>query len=328
MGKSTSTAALCCGCGSGRKTTKYHPSGAEVIDSSFLAADERVKQTLWSLGQNLCTTLKGAIEAISINRADADETAYRICLSFHARKILRVTLAGQTLVRFSQSTQALTLKREQYYAWVAFHYYLDHRSAAILFTASQPLRQRDSARKRLELSVDPESDVNAMQQLRILADRADTAYKEFPALRVVKGKSANTSNPKMIDWSEPCVTDMLREVVKDWPRQLAEMGESLEDENSWIDAEVRRIHLYHDQFMSQDVHGTPMAMSGEFEHASIDHLGSVELTSHDPNGILYIYLWYPLGVLDKIIGRLGVRGFRHRNIVLFKAAMGFKEEYG
>lgn len=279
---------------------------------------------------NLSETLKAAIEAMTVDPSDVKEGMYRICLSFHARKMYRATLAGLTLVRFGQSTQALTLKREQYYSWVSFHYYLENRDDAILFVASQPLRQRDKALERAELHPDLRADPEWPRELKSLEDLCNKAYREFRGLRRAKSKSANTSNPKMIDWPEPSTATMLRAIVKDWPGQLASMGQPVPEDaiEAWVEREARRVHFYHGDFMSQDVHGTPMAIGGTFTDVKNNSLGSVKTNTEEPNGLVYIYLWYPLGVLNTLIERFKVPGFKNRLIKLQRAATRYKETYG
>jgi hypothetical protein len=231
-----------CLCGSGKKATRCHDSDSPPLSADRLKVDKRLDETLWTLAMNLSETLKAAIEAMTVDPSDVKEGMYRICLSFHARKMYRATLAGLTLVRFGQSTQALTLKREQYYSWVSFHYYLENRDDAILFVASQPLRQRDKALERAELHPDLRADPEWPRELKSLEDLCNKAYREFRGLRRAKSKSANTSNPKMIDWPEPSTATMLRAFVKDWPGQLASMGQPVPEDaiEAWVEREARR----------------------------------------------------------------------------------------
>jgi hypothetical protein len=322
--------AVLCLCGSGKKAKRCHESDSPPLSADRLKIDKRIDETLWSLTMNVSESLKRAIEAMTVSPADIAEGMYRICLSFHARKMYRATLAGLTLVRFSQSTQALTLKREQYYSWASFHYYLENRRDAILFVASQPLRQRDKALERAELHPELKHDPEWQQELKTLDELCRTAYHEFSGLRRAKGKSGKTSNPKMIDWPEPNILAMLRAIVKDWPSQLASMGEPVAegDIEAWMEREVRRVHFYHGDFMSQDVHGTPMAIGGTFTDVRGDSLGPVKVDTEEPNGLIYIYLWYPFGVLSKLIERFALPGFKDRLIKLERAAMKYREVYG
>jgi hypothetical protein len=319
-----------CLCGSGKKTDKCHGSGAPLPSVNGFKLDERIDEPLYALAMNVTEALKLAIEAIRVDRNNRDETMHRACVSFHARKMYRATLAGLTLIRYDQSTQALTLKREQYYSWVAFHYYLMNRDDAVLFMASQPLRQRDDAVSLTEIVPGLRDDPRRREQFKRLEEQRAEAYREFPALRRPKGRSAKSSAPLMIDWSEPSTATMLRAMVREWPKEMAAAGEAPPegDLDAWVERQARETHFYHGYFMSQDVHGTPLAINDAFRELDNDSLGPVSTSTNEPNGLIYIYLWYPLGVLGSLVKAYKPRGLKDRTIKLQKAALAQKERHG
>jgi hypothetical protein len=113
--------------------------------------DPSIDPTLLALGMNVLAVLKEAIVLVVVDRTNLEAKMRQTCLLYFAKKMYRVTLAGLTLLRVGQSSQAFTLKRDQYFAWIAFHYYLENARESILFVASDALRQRDGLRKLMEM---------------------------------------------------------------------------------------------------------------------------------------------------------------------------------
>ena len=81
---------------------------------------------LLALAYTVLDLLKDAIESVSVPEISAtsvEEVFRKRTLLYFAKKVYRATLAGVTLLRAGQTTQAFTLKRDQYHAWVAFSHY-------------------------------------------------------------------------------------------------------------------------------------------------------------------------------------------------------------
>lgn len=53
----------------------------------------------------------------------------------------------------------------------------------------------------------------------------------------------------------------------------------------------------------------------------------VRVNSHDANGLLYIYLWYPMGVAEKLVDLTRASGFKDRFTKIRKALEQFKEQF-
>jgi SEC-C motif len=321
-----------CPCGSGKSLATCHGGDRPPSVEHFFAVDERIDPLLFAHATLLLRTLGDACEAIRPVKAEGQDALMRqACLVLHARKVHRVTAAGLTLIRYGQSTQALTLKREQYYSWVSFHYYLQNPEQALLFTAAQPLRQRDGAAELLELRPELRQQRAKLKQLEELTALSDAAYIAYPGLQRPTKKSAASASPKMVDWSEPSIAAMLRAVVRTWPDEMPSQGLTpppADELEKWIETTSRNIHLYHSDFPSQDIHGTPMAITEELAGSTLDSFGPIQLGRDDPNGLLYIYLWYPAGVLQALVSKYKPKGFKHRTIKLAEASVKFRDRFG
>jgi hypothetical protein len=285
-----------------------------------------------ALAYTVLDLLKDAIESVSvpdISATSVEEVFRKRTLLYFAKKVYRATLAGVTLLRAGQSTQAFTLKRDQYHAWVAFFHYFYNESSSVLFMASGPLRQRDHTVERMALDENVKNDPKSQAQLLEHSKNAERLYKRFPGLKVPKGKSGDTNNPIMIDWSEPSEFEMMRSIVKTWPEELEKRGERISDENidDWIERETRKAHFLHSGFPSFDMHGNPMGIIGDLNED--DEYGATDLRvdSHEPNGLLYIYLSYPAAIVEKLVELAGAAGFKDRIIKVSKAMRLYREYF-
>lgn len=155
---------------------------------------------LLGLAYNVPDVLKHAIESVRLPEIDdttVDEVFRKRTLLYFAKKVYRVTFAGVTLIRVGQSTQAFTLKRDQHYSWVAFHYYYANEAESVHFMASGPLRQRDKAKEIMTFDSDAAKDAKRIAQLKVHEETAEQLYKRFPGLKVIKGKSGKSPNPDL-----------------------------------------------------------------------------------------------------------------------------------
>ena len=314
-----------CPCGSRKKWKKCHGvSGCPVRDTDNPAVDA----VLLGLTMNLLELLKYAIESVELS-SDFETQLRQHCLLYFAKKTYRVTLAGLTLIRRQQSSVAFTLKRDQFYAWVAFHYYLDNQRQSTLFGASGPLRQRDNAREIMSFNPDAASDPERKQQLSDLEKTADALYAKFRDLKVPRGKSGSTKTPVFRDWKEPDEYDMVKDIVSRWPDEMVKSGNPIPPHEvaAWCERQVRSMQFFHSAFPSQEMHGTPMGFIGDLSRDD-ETPAALNADSHEPNGLIYIYLWYPLGVARKLVEFAGASGFTDRLTKIMKAAMTFREIFG
>jgi hypothetical protein len=268
---------------------------------------------------NVLALLKEAIESVVIDRTNLEAKMRQTCLLYFAKKMYRVTLAGLTLLRAGQSSQAFTLKRDQYFAWIAFHYYLENVRDSILFVASGALRQRDGLRKLMEM--DDRTDVSEKRKatLRDLEQLADSLYKQFSDLKVPKGTSSKAQTPILIDWKEPDEYKMMEAIVGKWPEEMISAGEPVPDElEDWKKRELQSSQFFHSTVPSQDKHATPMGLVAELSDED-DVNTVVKIGQHEPNGLMYIYLWYPLGVAIKLAEFSGGKGFKDKLTKVRKA---------
>jgi hypothetical protein len=125
-----------------------------------------------------------SIESVSvpeINDANAEEVFRKRTLLYFAKKVYRATLAGVTLLRLGQSTQAFTLKRDQYHTWVAFFHYFQNDADSVLFMAAGPLRQRDGSKAIMAFGDAAKKDSKRQAQLNEHEANAERLYKRFLA---------------------------------------------------------------------------------------------------------------------------------------------------
>jgi hypothetical protein len=293
-----------------------------------VAENGALDPVLLALAMNLLTLLRDAIESVDLNHSDFDLRLRQQCLLYFAKKMYRATLAGVTLVRASQSSQAFTLKRDQHYAYVAFHYYLENPRQSILFAASGPLRQRDKAIEIMEFNPEEATDPERQKQLRELEATANALYKEYSDLKVPKGKSGTTKNPKLIDWKEPDEHAMMVSLVRKGAEEMAKTGNAIPPDqiDAWCNQQVRSTQFFHASFPSQEMHGTPMGLIGDL-NSEDEESETLNVDPHEPNGLIYIYLWYPLGVAGKLVEFAHAAGFTDRLTKLRKALESYREVF-
>ena len=58
-----------------------------------------------------------------------------------------------------------------------------------------------------------------------------------------------------------------------------------------------------------------------------DTAATVTTGSQDPNGLLYIYLWYPIGVAEHLVELAGAKGFKNRLVKIHKALLTYREYF-
>ncbi len=88
------------------------------------------------------------------------------------------------------------------------------------------------------------------------------------------------------------------------------------------------MQFYHSSFPSQEMHGTPMGLMGDLSDEDGDFFPSLNVDPHEPNGLLYIYLIYPLGVAGKLLEFSGIDRFKDRWTKITKAADKFRGVFG
>ena len=319
-----------CPCGSPKKHKRCH--GDPSVTAPPLHDNPDVDPSLLTLAYNILDLLKDAIESLSApesNDENVEEVFRKRTLLYFAKKVYRATLAGVTLLRLGQSTQAFTLKRDQYNAWVAFFHYFMNEEDSVLFMAAGPLKQRDGLKAIMAFDETAKHDPKKQVQLKEHEDYAERLYKRFSGLKVPKGKSGDTKNPTMIDWSEPSEFDMMRSVVSTWPDELRALGKTIDanTDEEWIERETRKAHFYHSGFPSFDMHANPMGLVGDLNDEDEGNATDVRVNSHEPNGLLCIYLFYPMGVAEKLIEFTGAPGFKDRFVKLNNALTRFKEHF-
>lgn len=317
-----------CPCGSTRKWKKCH--GIPGLERSPLPDDPNIDSTLLALADNVLELLSDSIKSVNVDDDQMENAFRKRSLLYFANKVYRATLAGVTLIRTGQSKQAFTLKRDQHYAWVPFFYYFANELQSVLFFASGPLRQRDKAKEIIGFNPEAANDSKRKNQLEKLEKLAAFMYEKFPGLRVPKGNSGSTAHPIMRDWKEPDEFTMMKAIVETWPEAMAKVGDPVPEGNreEWCRRQLLSAQFFHASFPSQDSHGTPMGLVGDLNsEGDEDGATTVTIGSKDPNGLLYIYLWYPMGVAEHLIDLAGAKGFKNRLVKLHKALQRFREYF-
>jgi hypothetical protein len=316
-----------CPCGGTKKWKKCHGAGFEQPP---LQDDPNIDPVLLALAGNVLDLLKESIESLIVDDNQMEDAFRKRSLLYFANKIYRATLAGVTLIRTGQTRQAFTLKRDQHYAWVAFFYYFANEPQSVLFFASGPLRQRDKAEEITGFNPEAANDPKRQTQLAELKKLADFMYEKFPGLKVPKGKSGTTAHPIMQDWKEPDEFTMMKAIVETWPEEMAKAGNPVPEENreKWCRQQLLSAQFFHASFPSQDSHGTPMGLAGDLNSEDEEDTAStVTIGSQDPNSLLYIYLWYPIGVAEKLIELAGINGSKNRLVKIHKALHTYQEYF-
>lgn len=322
-----------CPCGSGKKWKKCHDpkSGlARPAEPLLFSLDQRVDALLHAFSLNVLDCLGDVLAAIKVDDNERERAMQQLCLAFYGLKMYRITLAGITLIRWGQSQEAFAIKREQYFYWLALHYYEKQLDQAVLFVAYQPVLQLKKAEELASIDAKEAADDNKQKRLAELRRRAKAAYAQFPNLKRPRGKSGNTSRPVLVPWQEPRAIDMIRTLARDWVQEeLAETGEVL-DENAIskrIEDRARHTDFLHSDFPSQDKHGTAFAL-GQMFRSSDDLIRRPEIAVDNPNNLLYIYTAYPIGVISTLIRFNGLDQFQSRFKHIVEAFHQHNARYG
>lgn len=319
-----------CPCASGKKWRRCHGWAERTLPPQCESDD--IDPVLIALGDRILSTLKDAIESVNvpeISDSNVEEVFRKRTLLYFAKKVYRSTLGGMYLIRLGQTTQAFSLKRDQHYAWVAFHYYLARERESILFMASGALRQRDNSKKIMGFDPKAAADPVRQKQLAEHEKTADALYEKFPDLKVVKGKSASSPNPVYIDWSEPSEYVMMQSIVATWPDELAQAGNPIDpaDVEDWCHRQTESAQFFHAAFPSQDIHGTPMGLGADLNDDEEGNAADLRINAHEPNSLLYIYLLDPVLVARKLVDLVGARGFQNRLVQIHKALEAYRRHF-
>ncbi|TAM61768.1 SEC-C domain-containing protein [bacterium] len=322
-----------CICGSGKKWKGCHDpkSGKAKPVSPGLPKGDRVDETLFSLGLQIVDFFEQVLAAIRLDILHRDRRLAQLCIAFYASKLYRVTLAGLTLIYHKQGVEALTIKREQYYYWLALHYYAEKQEEAVLFMASQPLRQRDSAQEIISFDKEVAADPVRQEQLAQLLRQCEQSYRDFPGLRRSKGKSGNASNPVLIDWQEPNARVMIDALAEGWVREDAgKKREPLDDVEfaRRVNLVARRIHYFHADAPGKEKHGTPLALNQALDFEGDFTMRPGALDYEDSNELLWSYLVYPVGALNTLCKFNALDELANRYNELHKALLAQKERFG
>jgi len=318
-----------CLCGGRKKWNQCHGAPGR---SAAAGSNTRIDAALLDLAKNLLALLKDAVESAKPDSSDPETLLRQRSILYFAKKMYRATLAGITLIEQGQTSVAFTIKRDQHYARLAFHYYLDNSRQSILFAASGPLRQRDDARAIAEFDPEVAADPKRQKQLQDLEAAADAMIKRFPDLRVPRGKSGNSKTPVLRDWKEPDEHSMAESMVRTWLAEEAKQGRPVPatEENQWCEQRVRSMRFFHAAFPSQELHGTPMGFIGDLpdDETDLSAVTALNVDPHEANGLIYIYLWYALGVAGKMVEFFQESGFRDRLIKIRKAMEKYRVVFG
>jgi hypothetical protein len=297
-----------CACGSGKKFNRCH--GSNVTHLPILKETSSLDPCLYALVMRVTSLLSDVIKTVDVDHAERDDLMRKLCLLHFAKKMLRITTAGVTLIRFRQTRQAVTMKRDQHYAWVAFFYYLVFPRQSILFTASLPLKQRDSGRTYIEFKPDDNVFRAALREKERVASKI---IEEYPDLRQ-KGKQKQKGESEYRDWSEPSERNMLKAVWQYFenPGQY----ELPEDERIQSDRTRSLIQFLHGDLPSMQMHANPYALLEDF-----DAPGEWPETegSEDPNSYLFTYTQYPFDLTERLAKFTQAKGFRHKLLTCEKA---------
>lgn len=233
---------------------------AEDRVSLKLQRDPGVSDLIDPAGEQFLSLCDALIAATKVERdGDRMRLAMILCLSYHLRKIQRVTRAALTLILNGQSAEAMSLVRPQNDFVIAFNYYVKHPDQGQIFMVSQVLLKRNFAKEIMSFDDAIARDPQRLAQLAEIERDVQIAYREFPGLRRPKGKSAKSSSPVLIDWSELSAYDMFSDVMEGLLREhYAKDGKTYSDDEFTKRHEraVKRSYFYRNTFIGQSMHGT------------------------------------------------------------------------
>jgi hypothetical protein len=240
----------------------------------------------------LCDSL---VAAAKIDLADPDQVrvATCLCLVYFVAKIQRVTRAALSLILAGQGIEAMSLIREQNDFVMALNYYHKHPDQAQLFMVSQAIVKRNFAKQIMEFDDKAAKDPKRIAQLAEREKDVAAAYRLFPGIRRIKGKSGKSKSPVYVDWSEPSSYDVFADVMDGLVRKrYADRGEAI-DEATFkprLKKIVDRAYFMRNTYMSQAKHGTAADVGASVD---LDDDGKAILISHqvnDPNQLAFHFI--------------------------------------
>jgi len=260
-----------------------------------LERDAAVLDSIVSVGEECLRLCDSLVAAATIDHADPDQVrvATCLCLVYFVAKIQRVTRAALTLILAGQGVEAMSLIREQNDFVMALNYYHKHPDQAQLFMVSQAIVKRNFAKQIMEFDDKAAKDPKRIAQLAEREKDVADAYKLFPGIRRIKGKSGQSKSPVYVDWSEPSSHEVFADVMDGLVRQrYAERGEAI-DEATFkprLKKIVDRAYFMRSTYMSQAKHGTAVDLGASVD---LDDDGKAILISHqidDPNRLAFHFI--------------------------------------
>jgi len=240
----------------------------------------------------LCDKL---IRGTKINDNDSDKVHPMacLCLVYFLTKIQRVTRSALTLILAGQGVEAMSLIREQNNFVMALNYYRRHLDQAQLFMVSQAILKRNFADEIMNFDDEAAADPERLSQLAELKNQVVEAYRLFPAIRKIKGKSGKSKSPAYADWSEPSAYDMFFDVMNSLVReQYAERGEAIVEKTFKVRLKkiVDKVYFLGNKFISQAKHGTAFDVGAVVD---FDNDGNIIPSNHqfdDSNRLAYHFI--------------------------------------
>jgi hypothetical protein len=241
-----------------------------------LARDTDVSNTVTTAGEQLLQLYDAVVKtAAKPDLSDKKRLAVHLAVTHYGIKLQSVTRAALTLILTGQDREAMSLIREQNDFVAALNYYRNHPEEAVLFMTSQALLKRNFARQVMTFDDKVAADPKRVAQLAALEKDAQDAYREFPRLRKVKGKSGRSAVPVYADWSEPSAKEMFRDLMATELRKhyTSEGVPFTEDAfNTRLEKMVEKAYFLRNTFISQSKHGTAFALG---ETMDIDDNGAL-----------------------------------------------------
>lgn len=260
-----------------------------------LERDADVADSIVSVGEECLRLCDALVSAAKIDHADPDQlrVATCLCLVYFVAKIQRVTRAALTLILAGQGVEAMALIREQNAFVMALNYYHNHPDQAQLFMVSQAIVKRNFAKQIMEFDDKAAQDPKRIAQLAERERDVAAAYRLFPGIRRVKGKSGKSKSPEYVDWSEPSSYVIFSDVMDSLVRKrYAERGELI-DEATFkprLKKIIDRAYFMRNTYMSQAKHGTSVDVGASVD---LDEDGKALLVPHqidDPNRLAFHFI--------------------------------------
>jgi hypothetical protein len=246
----------------------------------------------WNLLDLLDEMLGDSPIGIPALLADHDEImAAKVAVTFYGAKYSRTLRAILLLTLYGQSREVVGLSRFVHDYWVSAAYYDAFPEQALLWIASEALRQRDDIKRIAAFAPEVATDPEKQQQASEVEAMCKEAYAQHPGLITSKGK----------DWSAPEPHEMLLEVFKHW---------RLRDGESTADAELERerdkAHFFNSRFPAQEIHGTPNVLSLTLVYDRDGALKMPETRHESPNSLLLSAVMIGARIVEIMGQRLGL----------------------